>query len=1093
MVSIQRIITRQECLHANIVETQRAQRHIIEPLAFSSSEHRQLSPRNATSRSIPATAIPAEYSSSLVSSSTASLHSGPAALLSSVVSSVVTTSSHWSFHISSTLLSALAEASRTSSDGTSSQSRTVVGPWRSDTSTLERQPRSSSLSVFSSSQRPSPSNQVFWAVSSDSVPLHQSEAGEISSFSLVASSTSERIFTPTGISAHTTSHVDTPQTTSQSYLSLIYSVEEETQSMSAAAHNPSKVETRIDALSRSSITPSVRPVNLASQLSSFEVLTSRHGWVASSLVHIPGAWTSFSNSAASPTPRTETSHGLQSTPSAPGTSAMYTGSLSSAPPLVPSLSPAVSKFAAETSSSAAPLRLESSAYVGLIQTRTPSSYFILSYTSSVLPSIGGGNLTFVASATPRQPIPVRASMSDFIPTSESIKGTSSVTTQPTSLSFTNDIPLGIFYSDAFGTEVSSGPSAAAISTLAVSNSALGMVALAESRATSDLNTFTNAQGARSTTVLKPTLMRSTEHVISTSASPISTVTVLVNTTSIIVSQILSESASPYKSWNSSLQTNVTQTTKSLGSVALSTGLAVDSNGAQSSTSHTFAIPGRNNFTISNTVIGNPPIISSIALASSVSRTVGQSAEISSTLLTSRSYGGLRKTVSPPDASATASANASPPLPPPLTTSQTAGVAIAGTAGILIAIVAAVYIARRYHNKRARRTGTGSVYPEVAYLYDPSTSGLDRDDSPGQAFMSGATSGLPPHEQMSRLPPNAPEHDQTHSAGTSTTRYRDPGNPYRERLEYYRYSNPSAGNSVHTPLKVVAAIASPIRGSTAASQNNPTVAEFPTTNTLRDVTCPSPALNPVGRDAALPSRSSVLEEIASMAYNHTIYSDTATLQYQPLAPYGLHSNHCLPCVRETTYSESVRDPFEHDLLLQVDSRTEIQDCATVYAPMPASDQIARTAAFDKVPLNNPWASSMLGPNASQRTARPDSRQSGNAVVSPNTTIVASERGSPAYDKHTSATYITPCQHEGTASPPLGAVHRGWDDIKRYSADKVVPPITSLSPPLGHLNSPPITKKSLPQLRRKELVPAKSKGQLLANTELALNVKNSVRPK
>jgi hypothetical protein len=1093
MVSIQRIITRQECLHANIVETRHAQRHIIEPLAFSSSEHRQLSPRNATSPSIPATAIAAEYSSSLVSSSTASLHSDPPALLSSVVSSVVATSSHWSSHISSTLLSALAEASRISSDGTSSQSRTVVGPWSSDTSTLERQPRISSLVVFSSSQLPSPSNQVLLALSSNSILLHQSGAGGISSFSLVASSTSERISTPTGISARTTSRIDTPHTTSQSYLSLVYSVEEETQSTSVSVHNPSKVETRIDTLSRSSITPSVRPVNSASQLSSFEVLASRHGSVASSLVHIPGAWTSFSNPAASPTPRTETSHGLQSTPSAPGTSTMYTGSSSSAPPLVPSLSSAVSKFAAETSSSATLLRLESSAYVGLIQTRTPSSYFILSYTSSVLPSIRGGNLTFVASATPRQSIPVRASMNGFIPTSESIKGTASVTTQPTSLSFTNDIPLGIFYSDASGTEVSSAPSAAAMSTLAVSNSALSMVALAESRATSDLNTSTNAQGASSTTVFKPTLVRSTEHVISTSASHISTVTVLVNTTSIIVSQVLSESASTYKGWNSSLRASVAQTTKSLGGLALSTGLAVDSNGAQSSTSHTFAIPDRNNRTISNTVVVNPPIISSIALASSVSRTVGQSAEISSTLLTTRSYGGLRKTVSPPDASATESATASPPLPPPLTTSQTAGVAIAGTAGILIAIVAAVYIARRYHNKKARRTGTGSVYPEVAYLYDPSTSGQDRGDNPGQAFMSGATSGLPPHEQMLRLPPNSPELNQTYSTGTSTTRYRDPRNPYREGQESYHYSDPFADNSVRTPLKSGAAIASAIRGSTSPSSRNPTVARFPTTNTLHDVTCPSPALNPVISDAASPSRSSILGEIASMAYNHNVYSDATTPHYQPLSPYELHSNHCLPCVRETTYSESVRDPFEHDLLLQVDSRTEIQDCATLYAPMPASDQLARTAALKKVPLNNPWASSMMGPNASQMISRPDSRQSGGMMISPNTTIVASERCSPAYDKHTSATYITPCQHEGTASPPLGAVHRGWDDIKRYSADKVVPPITSLSPPLGHLSSPPITKKSLPQLRRKELVPAKSKGQLLANIELPLNAKNSVRPK
>jgi hypothetical protein len=1050
-------------------------------------KRQQLSARNETSLSVSATKTWAEHVSSLLSSSTTPVHAASPALLINVVSPVVTISPHQSSHISSTLLSESTKILRTSVDDTLLQSRIAISLSSSYASTLEQQSRSSIIFGTSSSQRLSLSDQVPRTSSLVSVLSVQSVTGRISSLSLVASSTSEQSSSPAGVLAHTTSHVDIPRTISQLYLSLVTSDRRETRSESTSAPILSNPESHVDALSITSTVQSVPLATAASQLSAQELLYSSHGSASLSLVSIPGARTPLSIPVGSPTLRPETAQELPSTPSTLLVYAMGSGNSNAAPPLVSSSPPAVSKSAAKTSSSAAPSRPESSAYVGLIKTRALSSYSIVSYSSFVLPSIGSGNLTLVASATPSQPTPVRASMNGFIPTSESIQGTPSGTTQPTRSSFVDDMPTGIFYSNASGTGVSSRPSDVAVPSLAVTNSAMSLVALAKPSSTSYFNTSTIVHGAGSTIVLKPSLLLSTQHVTSSTYPTASIVTVLVNTTSIVASQALSKNISTYQGWNFSAQTNAAQSAKSTGRVATSTGLAVDSNGSQSSTPHIFPVPSRNNLTVSNTVVNSPPTISSTTLAGGVSRIVSHDERVSSTLLTTRSYGGLRKTVSPPIKSATESATASPLLPPPLTTSQTAGVAIAGTAGLLIAIVAAIYIARRYHNKRARRTSSGSVYPKVAYLYDPSTGGSDRYDHPEQAFMSGASSGMPSLKQISRALPYSPERNQARSTETLPTRFSDPGNPFREGQDTSRHSNQSACNPVRTPMNAVAAIAAAIRGYSAASQDTTTVAGFPVTNTLRDNTCPSPALNPVMSDAISPSRSSILGEIASMAYNHNVCSDATTPRCQPLLPYGSHPKHSLPRVRETTYSESVRDPFEHDLLLQVDPRLETQDSMTVYAPTTASVQAATTAAPIKAPSNNPWASSMLDPHTSPSTYRPDSRQSRDATMSPNTTIVASERYSLVYDKHTSTTYITPSQAERTVSPPLCAVHRGWDDIKRYSADKVVPSIKSYSPQLGYMSSPPIKKVSLPQLRRKELTLASSRDSLLANTRLSLNVK------
>jgi hypothetical protein len=170
-----------------------------------------------------------------------------------------------------------------------------------------------------------------------------------------------------------------------------------------------------------------------------------------------------------------------------------------------------------------------------------------------------------------------------------------------------------------------------------------------------------------------------------------------------------------------------------------------------------------------------------------------------------------------------------------------------------------------------------------------------------------------------------------------------------------------------------------------------------------------------------------------------------------------------------YTDPFRDPFEHGLLLQVDTRTETPDFVTVYAPSPPTTAIKPVKILSK----NPWASSMLSPVTTQGPPRAQSRLTEESPVSPDTTIVASERLSLVYDNQSSTTYIAPSRKQAhdtisPVSPPAEPAHRGWDDIKRYSAEKVIPPsVISLSPPLRYNSPPPVMKKSLPQLPRKEM--------------------------
>jgi hypothetical protein len=243
-----------------------------------------------------------------------------------------------------------------------------------------------------------------------------------------------------------------------------------------------------------------------------------------------------------------------------------------------------------------------------------------------------------------------------------------------------------------------------------------------------------------------------------------------------------------------------------------------------------------------------------------------------------------------------------------------------------------------------------------------------------------TSAVPPYENY------------RHSVMTPADRYSDPGNPFLDSETFARYPSGGSDHPAQRPTDTVAAFAIAVKEHRAASCNSPSVADHKAGQSVtRYGAWPSP-MSSTG-DSGLKSRRSILSEITSAAYTDDDFSDK--LYHQPLSNFNLRSKHSLPNVRETMYTESWRDPFEHDLLLQVDTCTETPDSMAVLAYPTTNKQPARSVTPLKARSNNPWQSSMVSPTS------------------------------------------------GSVLPPIVATHRGWDDIKRYSIERVVPSMPSLN--------------------------------------------------
>jgi hypothetical protein len=238
----------------------------------------------------------------------------------------------------------------------------------------------------------------------------------------------------------------------------------------------------------------------------------------------------------------------------------------------------------------------------------------------------------------------------------------------------------------------------------------------------------------------------------------------------------------------------------------------------------------------------------------------------------------------------------------------------------------------------------------------------------------------------------PYENYRHSVMTPADRYSDPGNPFLDSETPARYPSGGSDHPAQKPTDAVAAFAIAVKEHRAASCNSPAVADHKAGQSVtRYGAWPSP-MSSTG-DSGLKSRRSILSEITSAAYTDDDFSDK--LYHQPLSNFNLRSKHSLRNVRETMYTESWRDPFEHDLLLQVDTCTETPDSMAVLAYPTTNKQPARSVTPLKARSNNPWQSSMVSPTS------------------------------------------------GSVLPPIVATHRGWDDIKRYSIERVVPSMPSLN--------------------------------------------------
>ncbi|KAH9864404.1 hypothetical protein J1614_010338 [Plenodomus biglobosus] len=436
---------------------------------------------------------------------------------------------------------------------------------------------------------------------------------------------------------------------------------------------------------------------------------------------------------------------------------------------------------------------------------------------------------------------------------------------------------------------------------------------------------------------------------------------------------------------------------------------------------------------------------------------------------------------PPIPSASQSMAAAPaPDPPILTPSQTAIVAAASFAGVLLAAIAVIYLVRRYHSARAARppsTSTeSSSYPKLGYLYDPAIprGSIPDDDSDDDApaLMSGGAGGL---RSQSAFGAPADSLESTEEPYNDSSPFSDPGNPFRSPGGYTQTSVELLDSSLRASVEATAvlkAIVDEQQYALASQWSTTTSASSTPTQAFHDHIIPSPTLSPfMGRlrrsHVRTGSKGSVKSRRQFMATStHTAQSGVAT-SHRPQSLHARYSYHSQTSPRESGAS----DPFEHDidLPLRIDSRTETQDSVIVYAPSP-------TGKFTRRPL---WPNTTNDGNVPAKP--PFTRFNSNNPYRLQPQSADAKTDSPQGKQHHatpsthSPTNISPSSPQSPLSPPYAPIHLGWDDIKRLSkgSSTIVSPMSPLSsysvfPPLLSPNSstPPKKKKSLIQLRRKD---------------------------
>lgn len=453
-----------------------------------------------------------------------------------------------------------------------------------------------------------------------------------------------------------------------------------------------------------------------------------------------------------------------------------------------------------------------------------------------------------------------------------------------------------------------------------------------------------------------------------------------------------------------------------------------------------------------------------------------------------------------------------PAAPVLTASQTAGVAIGSFTGVLIALVSAIFLVRRYHSAQVtRRSSTeSSVYPKVAYLYDPPvrssrSDGGGDDDFP--ALMSGGTGGLPPCTPAPVSARTSPEPAEWLSAESSSCS--DPGNPFRSPEDIGQMTESTSRDSLRAPIEATAVLAATVAGYTVASRWSPTTSASSTpTRLTHDQVIPTPTLRTFNSSGSLRrshaisgsrrSLSNWRDRAPKSAYR-TI--STVVTEYPTHSLYGRLPSHSLAPVRES----GVSDPFEHDLLLPIDSWTEARDSAIVYAVSPT----IRTFMRPKLPsIDADEDNSMVTLHSWNRTSVPVEPHSSTneALATLGSSPSHPKPGSPPDDVASLNKLVqSPISPQRPSSlmtgprspisPPYAPINLGWDDTKRWSrASGTISPLSPPTPfsfhsPQPNLSPPPKKKRSLIQLRRKELPligSGQSKSPSRSGQSLSLNI-------
>ncbi|KNG49810.1 hypothetical protein TW65_03402 [Stemphylium lycopersici] len=449
-------------------------------------------------------------------------------------------------------------------------------------------------------------------------------------------------------------------------------------------------------------------------------------------------------------------------------------------------------------------------------------------------------------------------------------------------------------------------------------------------------------------------------------------------------------------------------------------------------------------------------------------------------------------------------------PRPLTPSETAGVALGSTAGVLLAIVAAIFVARRYHAMHAAKRASGassSAYPRVPYLYDPSLGNRESGgggDEEASAFMSGGAGGLPPPSTGSRTPPRAPNNSLDHGYrqrfSISGLHYSDPGNPFSDSDD--PWMDWRSSDAIHTPSDTASALAAAVAGYCNGPQRPlPPTPNRPSTQAFHDHIIPSPTLSPLmngcslRRSPALSSRRNSVKSQRSLRKLHSCPSpNSAAKDYPPRSPYGRGPRQSLSSIKEAESKESLPDPIEHDLLLPVDIRTETPDSVMVYTPAPvfrtmrpplpntfSKDQSTRksplTIAIQEKALRS--TDSILFP-----THKDPPPYSYTPLVQRGPSPPSPLSSSPSSSSSQTITQIT---YNDFPTPPTNAPrHKGWDDIKRRSdgSSSLMSPLSATAtaaPPIfpGHHFEPPVPRRNLtppPPLKKRSLIQLKRKTPL-----------------